>query len=174
MTLRLLAGIGTVSLREKSVTLRQGRDLGEVSYAPLSVLRSQPSVELFVALGGVTTVDLVRTVEVENATCPESALCAGHQALAGCPRRNVDHVDAYQRIGALNRPLFRHSVKPERGKQVRSIGCRSMGGDTCKGARIGVCRLPQLSWQHLCKVGDVLAAAAGQFENQSARWQHAL
>ena len=49
------------------MTLRQSRDLGEVSYAPLSALRSQPSVELFVALGGVTTVDLVRTVEVENA-----------------------------------------------------------------------------------------------------------
>jgi hypothetical protein len=44
---------------------------------------------------------------------------------------------------------------------VRSIGCRSMGGDTCKGVRIGVCRLPQQSWQHLCKVGGVLAAAAG-------------
>jgi hypothetical protein len=49
------------------VTLRQSCDLGEVSYAPLNALRSQPSVELFVALGGVTTVDLVRTVEVENA-----------------------------------------------------------------------------------------------------------
>ena len=50
------------------MTVRQIRDLGEVPYGPLSVLRSQPSVELFVALGGVTTVYLVRTIEVENAT----------------------------------------------------------------------------------------------------------
>ena len=42
------------------MTLRQLRDLRDVPYTPLSVLRSQPSVELLVALGGVTTVDLVR------------------------------------------------------------------------------------------------------------------
>ena len=60
------------------MTLRQSRDLGEVSYAPLSALRSQPSVELFVALGGVTTVNLARTVEVENAARPEGALSASH------------------------------------------------------------------------------------------------
>ena len=35
-------------------------------------------VELLVALGGVTTVDLVRTIEVENATRPECELCASH------------------------------------------------------------------------------------------------
>ena len=59
-------------------TLRQTRDLGDVPYAPLSVLRSQPSVELLVALGVVTTVDLVRTIEVENATRSEGGLCASH------------------------------------------------------------------------------------------------
>jgi hypothetical protein len=56
--------------------LRQLRDLRDVPYTPLSVLRSQPSVELLVALGGVTTVYLVRTIEVENATRSEGALCA--------------------------------------------------------------------------------------------------
>jgi hypothetical protein len=60
------------------MTLRQIRDLGDVPYAPLSVLRSQPNVEVSVALGGVTTVDLVRTIKVENATRPEGALCATH------------------------------------------------------------------------------------------------
>jgi len=58
------------------VTVRQIRNLGDAPYAPLSVLRSQPSVELLVALGGVTTVYLVRTIEVENATRSEGALCA--------------------------------------------------------------------------------------------------
>jgi hypothetical protein len=57
----------------KTVTVRQIRDLGEVPYAPLSVLRSQPNVEVSVALGGVTTVYLVRTIEVENATRSEGA-----------------------------------------------------------------------------------------------------
>ena len=63
--------------------LRQSRDLGEVSYAPLSALRSQPSVELFVALGGATTGDLVRTVEVENAAPPTRG-CALRQSLGLC------------------------------------------------------------------------------------------
>jgi len=95
------------------VTLSQIRDLSDVPYAPLSVLRSQPSIEIFVALGGVTTVDLVRTIEVENAARPEGALCASHEALANRPRRDVDHVDAHQRIGALNRPLLRRRIKPQ-------------------------------------------------------------
>ena len=64
------------------MTLRQSRDLGEVSYAPLSALRSQPSVELFVALGGVTTVYLVRTVEVENRHSIGG--CALRQSLGLC------------------------------------------------------------------------------------------
>ena len=60
------------------MTVRQIRNLGDAPYAPLSVLRSQPSVELLVALGGVTTVYLVRTIEVENTTRSEGALCASH------------------------------------------------------------------------------------------------
>ena len=68
------------------MTVRQIRVLGDVPYAPLSVLRSQPSVELLVALGGVTTVDLVRTIEVENATRPE---CALRQSLGLCAAQGV-------------------------------------------------------------------------------------
>jgi hypothetical protein len=66
--------------------LHQLRDLRDVPYTPLSVLRSQPSVELLVALGGVTTVDLVRTIEVENATRPECALTSriGSRLRATC------------------------------------------------------------------------------------------
>ena len=71
----------------KTATLRQVCDLGDVPYAPPSVLRSQPSIEVFVALSGVTTVDQVRTVEVENAARPEGALCATQEAFSGCSRR---------------------------------------------------------------------------------------
>jgi hypothetical protein len=45
---------------------------------------------------------------------------------------DVDHVDAHQRIGALNRPLLRHRIKPQWGKQVRGISHRSMRRDTLK------------------------------------------
>ena len=85
----------------------------------------------------------------------------------------MDHVDAHQRIGALNRPLLRHRVKPEWGKQVRGISRRSMRGDTRKCAGIEVCRLPQESGQPFRKVGGMLAAPAGYFKYQSPRWQHA-
>src|ERR1700722_1432861 len=48
-----------------------------------------------------------------------------------------------------------------------------MGRDNCKGGRIGAWRLPQQSWQHLCKVGGVLAAPACHFKCQSLRRQYA-
>ena len=78
MTLRLLAGIEYGLCQGKSVTLRQLGDLRDVPYTPLSVLRSQPSVELLIALSVVTAIDLVRAIEIENATRPERALCASH------------------------------------------------------------------------------------------------
>jgi hypothetical protein len=40
-------------------------------------------------------------------------------------------------------------------------------------AWIGVCGLPQESGQPFCKVGGMLAAPAGYFKYQSARWQYA-
>ena len=85
----------------------------------------------------------------------------------------MDHVDAHQRIGALNRPLLRRRIEPQWGQQVRGISPRSMRDYTRKRARIGVCRLPQESGQPFCRVGGILAAPAGYFKYQSPRWQHA-
>ena len=65
----------------------------------------------------------------------------------------MDRVDAHYRIGVLNRPLLRHYIKPQWGKQVRGISRRSMRGDTRKCAGIEVCRLPQKSGQPFRKVG---------------------
>ena len=113
-----------------------------------------------------------------NGAGPRAAICIGHRMKApmeasSYSRRDVDHVDAYQRIGALNRPLLRHCVKPQLGKQVRGISRRSMRRDTRKRARIRVCRLPQESGQHFRKVGCMLPAPAGYFKNQSLRRQYA-
>ena len=56
----------------------QIRHVGEVTYAPQSVLRSQPRVEFFVALSGVTAPDLVTAIEVNNAASPQYAPSAGY------------------------------------------------------------------------------------------------
>src|SRR5208282_3717375 len=61
-------------LRErKAVTRGQSRHVGEVAHAPRRVLRSQPGVEVLVARCGVTAVDPVRTVEINDTAGSQDA-----------------------------------------------------------------------------------------------------
>ena len=51
----------------KTVTPGERRHVAEVAYSPLGVLRLKPVVEILVARSGMSTVDPVRSVEIEDA-----------------------------------------------------------------------------------------------------------
>jgi hypothetical protein len=89
----------------------------------------------------VTAVDLVRTVKVDNAAHPKYAPSTRHQAFTDCPRRNVDHLDTHQRIGAFNGPLLRRCIKTYWRKQVWGICGRPVSGDACKRTGIEIAEL---------------------------------
>ena len=159
--------------QRQTVTPRQSRHVGEVAHAPSRVLPAQPGVELEVARRGMAAVDPVRAIEIENAAGRQHALGAGKKAFARRPRRDVDHVDADERVGARDRPFLRHHIERKRRQKVRGAGGRAVRGDARQHPRIDIGRLPGHTRQPLGKVGGMLAAAARYFEYKPLRRQHA-
>ena len=121
--IRLLAGIGTVSINAKPNTSGQLLDIGDVAHAPFGIAVAQAGVEHRIAERGVLAVALERPVEKQPPVGAQIARRACEQALGDAPRRDVDHIGAEHRQqgrGPLPSCISGHHAGSERS--IRSGG----------------------------------------------------
>ena len=87
MTLRLLAGMATVSSSVRPWRFARS----DTSVRSRAGFARAIGCEILIARRGVTAIDLVGTIEIDETAGRERSFGTGHQAFGRRPRRYVDH-----------------------------------------------------------------------------------
>src|SRR4051812_19862998 len=157
----------------ESVPAREVAHLVEIADAPFGVARAKAFIEGGVASRGVPSPFLEGPVEVEDAARRKQSPGARHQPLGGPPRRDVDHVDRNDRIGASDGPAWHGRIELERRLEVRQSGRAAMRRDAAQRRGVSVARLPGEMREAGGEVHGMLAGAACDLEHRAATRQHA-
>ncbi len=168
-TQRLLAGISAMTGGAKPAAIARSATASR-SRTPHAELRRRRSASNAALLGAVwPPAAPVRAVEEQQPARRQHARGAAHEPDGRGPRRDVDHVDAHDDVGARDRPGVGGGVERQCRQNVRQPRRGGPRIDAGARLRIGVARLKHdLRTGEPRKVHRVLARSARHLEHQSA------
>jgi hypothetical protein len=165
---KLLAGIGTHLREHQPLGLRGRRDrLRSRTPQEGSLARSEASKAAL--LGAVKRPSsFIGAVEVQRRAGSQQRACPAQQRLAGRPRRDVDHVDAHDRVG-LASPATASAPRPAPPPAASSSARAPPPRPRCSPAPPRHARSAATSArQRRRKAHRVLPGATGDFEHEPA------
>jgi ribosome-associated heat shock protein Hsp15 len=94
----------------------------DVAHAPGGIARPQRCIEHFIAFRLIVAVDAIGAVGDEPAVGRQQRGGAGKQRQRRVPWRDMDHVDADNRVGVRHGPWLLHHIQPPRLGEIRQAG----------------------------------------------------
>ena len=113
-------------------------------------------------------------VVVEGGSGCEHATGAAHESFCRRPRRDVQHVDADDRVGGSHRPVCPGDVEFDRVQDVVGVSVSHPRADARERFGGSIRRLPQRVGKPWGEVHGVLAGPAGDLEDPAGGWQHSF
>lgn len=150
---------------------RNGKDGSEVTHTPGRIASTQICVELRVARGRVRAIDPEGAIKIQQAAFLKQAAGACHEALRRRPGRDVNHVDAHDRVRLRHRPSPSSDIKLDWCEEVRQTGHASMRDDAPEGSWVRFGWLPSQVRQSSGEAHHILVGAARHLENLAAARQ---
>jgi hypothetical protein len=157
-------------LEGEAALLGRGAEIAHVAHAPPRIAIAQRAIEGLVRRGGDAAL-AIGPVEEQHAAGRQRPRRAREQGERDLPRRDVDHVDADDRVGLGHRPRRRGDVEGDRRREVRQARLGPPRRDARERGRIRIARLPAQRREAAGHVHRVLARAARDLEDQAARRQ---
>lgn len=151
----------------KAVGVSQLRDLIQMADAPFRIFATEALVKRHVPIAGLFAAFMERPVQDETTARVQNLGRAAHEPLGRRPRRNMDHVDAEDGVGAQ---LWerRAGVELHRRCDIRQSVVANPSIDAPAGGSIGITRLKREIRMRGRQVDDVFAAAACDLQDVSA------
>ncbi|CAD5267590.1 hypothetical protein BOS5A_120051 [Bosea sp. EC-HK365B] len=147
-------------------------DSFELAQTPFRIAPAQAVVEDGVACRQRHVVLAIGAVEIERPAGRQKLCRLPDQPLGRRPGRDVDHVDAQDRIRIGDRPARCHRIEPDGRAQVRQSALACPGVDAGQRSRIGVARLEAQVRKGGCEVDGMLAGAAGDLQHEPLMREH--
>ena len=106
----------------KPVLFRPFRHCFQIPHPPSWVLLAKTAVERLIGWRRMLPVAAVWAVQIKHTIGRQQTRCAPHKPNRGFPRRDVNHVDADNRIRPLNGPRVCRGVESEGRQDIAHAG----------------------------------------------------
>ncbi len=145
----------------------------KIANPPGGISRPQAFVENPVAVRRMRAVFPIGPIEIEQAPGRQNSGCAGHEPFGGAPWRDMNHIDAQNRIGPVYLPFGRCGIQQNGGAKIGGFRAVTMCGDAGQRSCVAIAGLPGEMRERSREINRMFARSRRQFQHQPDRGQGA-